>query len=410
MESVNCRFCTEQLDNTFIDLGTSPLSNAYLKQADLYKQEIFYPLHVQICDQCFLVQLPQFEVPENIFKDYAYFSSYSDTWLKHCASYRDMVIARFNINASWQVIEIASNDGYLLQYFKEKSIPVLGIEPAANVAQVAQAKGIPTISQFFGKKIASELVAENKRANLLIANNVLAHVPDLNDFVAGLKILLAKEGILTVEFPHLLRLIEGNQFDTIYHEHFSYFSFLTVQQVFAKHDMTIFDVQEVTVHGGSLRIFVKHADDNSKAMADNVNNLLEQEKALGLDNIKTYAQFASKIVKLKHNLLDFMLNANKQGKVIVGYGAPAKGNTLLNYCGIFSDFLPFTVDKNPHKQNHYLPGTRIPVLHPDVIKEKKPDYLLLLPWNLKQEIMEQMAYIKEWGGKFIVPIPELQVI
>ncbi len=260
------------------------------------------------------------------------------------------------------------------------------------------------------KKIASELVAENKRANLLIANNVLAHVPDLNDFVAGLKMLLAKEGILTVEFPHLLRLIEGNQFDTIYHEHFSYFSFLTVQQVFAKHDMTIFDVQEVAVHGGSLRIFVKHTEDNSKAITENVNALLEQEKALGLDNIKTYAQFANKIVKLKHSLLDFILNANKQGKVIAGYGAPAKGNTLLNYCGIFSDFLPFTVDRNPHKQNHYLPGTRIPVLHPDVIKEKKPDYLLLLPWNLKQEIMEQMAYIKEWGGKFIVPIPELQVI
>lgn len=408
--SGTCRFCDYGLAKTFINLGISPLSNAYLTQDDLQKKETFYPLHAQICEACFLVQLPQMETPENIFSDYAYFSSYSESWLQHSAAYTEMMINRFSMDATWQVIEIASNDGYLLQYFKAKHIPVLGIEPAANVAEVAIKKGIPTKSVFFGKTTAEKLRQEGKLANLLIANNVLAHVPDLNDFVAGLKIVLAPEGVLTIEFPHLLRLIVENQFDTIYHEHFSYFSCLTVQQVFAKHGLTLFDVEKVPVHGGSLRIFVKHTEDHSKAISPRVAELLNEEKQFGLDNIKTYQQFSIHINRLKFELLQFMVNAVTTGKTIVGYGAPAKGNTLLNYCGIGVDYLPFTVDKNPYKQNRYLPGTRIPIFHPEKIKEIKPDYLLLLPWNLKNEIMEQMAYIKEWGGKFIVPIPNLQVI
>ncbi|SRR5579883_127239 len=410
MQINTCRFCEQHLNKTFIDLGTSPLSNSYLSDTDLQKKEIFYPLHVQICENCFLVQLPEFESPENIFSNYAYFSSYSASWLKHSEKYTQMMIDRFAIDDHWHVVEIASNDGYLLQYFKEKNIPVLGIEPAANVAAVAKEKGIPTISVFFGTAEAKKLAASGKQARLLIGNNVLAHVPDLNDFVAGLKILLAPEGVLTLEFPHLLRLMQENQFDTIYHEHFSYFSLLTVQKVFEKYQLTIFDVEEVPVHGGSLRIFVKHSTDQSKTISMRVNNLIQEEKKYGLDKIATYQDFSRKIVKLKHELLEFVINAKKQGKKIAGYGAPAKGNTLLNYCGIFTDLLPFTVDLNPFKQNRFLPGTRIPVFHPDKIKEEKPDYLLLLPWNIKDEIMEQMSYIKEWGGKFIVPIPSLEII
>lgn len=406
----SCRFCHHGLDKTFIDLGISPLSNAYLTQDDLGKKEVFFPLHVQICEQCFLVQLPQFESPENIFTDYAYFSSYSDSWLKHSSSYTDMMIQRFSINNQWKVVEIASNDGYLLQYFKAKNIPVMGIEPAANVAEVAESKGIPTLSQFFSKKTAENLRQQGKSADLLIANNVLAHVPDLNDFVSGLKVLLSAQGVLTLEFPHLLRLIKENQFDTIYHEHFSYFSLLTVEQVFSRHGLCLFDVEEVAVHGGSLRIFVKHAEDNTKLLSHRVHDLLAEEKEFGLDNIKTYQHFSPAIAALRLELLDFIIQIKKSGKTIAGYGAPAKGNTLLNYCGISSDFLPFTVDKNPYKQGRYLPGTRIPVVHPDKIKEEKPDYLLLLPWNLKNEIMTQMNPIKEWGGKFVIPVPHLQII
>lgn len=405
-----CRFCSEGLNKTFINLGTSPLSNSYLTKDDLGKKETFFPLHVQICHSCFLVQLPQFESPSTIFSDYAYFSSYSDSWLQHSSSYADMIVKRFAMDAHWSVVEIASNDGYLLQYFKAKNIPVLGIEPAANVASVAQEKGIPTLSQFFGKATAEKLRDQGKSANLLIANNVLAHVPDLNDFVAGLKVLLSSHGILTIEFPHLLRLIAENQFDTIYHEHFSYFSLLTVKQVLGKHGLCLFDVEEIPVHGGSLRIYVKHTEDLTKPVTERVHALLKEEEKFGLNNIETYQHFSAHIAALRLELLDFLIQAKKTGKTIAGYGAPAKGNTLLNYCGISSDFLPFTVDKNPYKQGRYLPGTRIPILHPDKIKEEKPDYLLLLPWNLKNEIMAQMDHIKEWGGKFVLPIPHLQII
>lgn len=405
----SCRFCNDQLTETFIDLGKSPLSNSYLTQDDLSKKEVFYPLHVQICKHCFLVQLPKFESPENIFSDYAYFSSYSDSMLQHCAAYTDMMIERFSIDKTWHVVEIASNDGYLLQYFKAKHIPVLGIEPAENVAKAAKEKGIPTESFFFGKATAEKMVQEGKQANVIIANNVLAHVPDLNDFVAGMKILLAPQGVLTIEFPHLLRLIERNQFDTIYHEHFSYFSFYTVQKVFAKHKLCIFDVEEIPVHGGSLRIFVKHADDPTKAITNNVSALLAAESSFGLHQIKTYQSFSLNIANLKRDLLEFMQSIKKMGKKIVGYGAPAKGTTLLNYCGIGQDLLPFTVDRSLYKQGRYLPGIHIPILPPDKIREEKPDYLLLLAWNLKDEIMSQMAYVREWQGQFVVPIPNLQV-
>ena len=410
LPSKTCRFCDEILNKTFIDLGTSPLSNAYLTQEDLDKKEVFYPLHVKICEKCFLVQLPQYETPENIFSDYAYFSSYSASWLQHASAYTEMMIERFGIDTKWNVVEIASNDGYLLQYFKNKNIPVLGIEPAENVACVAEAKGIPTQSVFFGKETAENLARDRGKANLLIGNNVLAHVPDLNDFVSGLKLLLAPQGIITIEFPHLLRLIEENQFDTIYHEHFSYFSLFTVQKIFAKHHLSLFDVEEVTVHGGSLRIFAKHADDQTKPVTSRVAEIIESEKRFGLDNINTYQHFSTKIEKLKFELLEFLLNAKKMGKKVAGYGAPAKGNTLLNFYGVYKDLLEFTVDKNPYKQNRYLPGTRIPVFHPNKLSEERPDYLLVLPWNLKNEIMEQVAHIKEWGGKFVLPIPSLEII
>lgn len=405
-----CRFCSADINQTFIDLGISPLSNKYLMEEDLDQQEVFYPLHARICDQCLLVQLPEFESPKQIFSDYAYFSSYSDSWLTHSQKYTEMMTNRFNINHDWEVIEIASNDGYLLQYFKEKHIPVFGIEPAKNVAQAAINKGIPTLSAFFGHHLAQQLVQERKKANLLIGNNVLAHVPDLNDFVMGLKILLAPCGILTLEFPHLFTLISENQFDTIYHEHFSYFSLLTVQKVFAHHQLIIFDVEEIPVHGGSLRLFIKHREDERKVVSENIERIIAREKEAGLDKLKTYQCFNKKVRKIKQDLLAFMLKAKGEGKLIAGYGAPAKGNTLLNYCGIKPDFLPCTVDKNPYKQGRFLPGTRIPVFHPEKIKELKPDYLLLLPWNLKNEIIEQMQYIREWGGQFITAIPNVQMI
>ena len=405
-----CRFCNSLVHETFIDLGVSPLSNSFLTQEELHKEEVFYPLHAQICQQCFLVQLPEFESPEHIFSDYAYFSSYSESWLQHAAAYTDLMINRFSVDSKWNVVEIASNDGGFLQYFKAKNIPVLGIEPAGNIAKVANNKGIPTLPLFFGQETALQLQREGKQADLLIGNNVLAHVPNLNDFVAGLKILLAPQGVLTMEFPHLLRLIQDNQFDTIYHEHFSYFSLLTARQVFEKHQLCVFDVENIPTHGGSLRVFVKHQEDNTKKITDRVAVLLAEEKKFGLDHVKTYQTFSTAIQQLKYELIEFVMNCKKKNKKIAGYGAPAKGNTLLNYCGIHADLLPFTVDKNPYKQNRYLPGTRIPILHPDKIKEEKPDYLLLLPWNLKDEIMKQMVYVKEWGGKFVIPIPRLQVM
>lgn len=406
-----CNFCNKSLKHTFIDLGVSPISNDYLSPHQLYHAEKFYPLRTCICENCLLVQLKEFESPEHIFSDgdYAYFSSYSLSWLEHAKSYTDLMVQRFGFNQSSKVVELASNDGYLLQYFKEKQIPVLGIEPAANVAKVAEEKGIPTIVKFFGVETAKELVASGHQADLLLGNNVLAHVPDLNDFVGGMKIALKPNGILTMEFPHLLQLIGRTQFDTIYHEHFSYFSFLTVEKIFAAHGLTLFDVEELPTHGGSLRIYGKHDNAVMPEVSERVAQLKAKEIEAGLDNLETYLDFSDKVRKVKYQLLNFLIEAKAQGKLIAAYGAPAKGNTLLNYCGIRTDFIDYTVDRNPHKQGFYLPGTRIPILNPEHIRETKPDYLLILPWNLKEEIMQQMDYIREWGGKFIVPIPEVQV-
>ena len=404
-----CRFCSNLLKHTFVDLGMSPLSNAYLKLDTINKAEKFYPLHTYVCDNCFLVQLEEFETPDHIFSDYAYFSSYSETWLRHAENYTELMIKRFGLNANSQVIEIASNDGYLLQYFQKQNIPVLGIEPAANVAKVAEEKGIPSLVKFFGVSTAQELVAQGIQADLLLGNNVLAHVPDLNDFVAGMKIVLKPDGILTMEFPHVLQLILQNQFDTIYHEHFSYFSFLTVEKVFATHGLTLFDVEELPTHGGSLRIYGQH-NDGKKPVSDRVSLLKSKEIDAGLEQRSTYLGFGEQVKATKRHLLNFLIDIKNQGKSVVGYGAPAKGNTLLNYCGIRTDLLDYTVDRSPYKQDLFLPGTHIPIYHPDKIIETKPDYLLILPWNIKDEIIEQMSHIREWGGQFVVPIPQVEVI
>ena len=410
MKIVHCRFCDSPLRQSFCDLGMSPLSNAYLKPEQLQQMEAFYPLHTHVCSQCYLVQLQEFESPEQIFSDYAYFSSYSESWLQHARKYTEYMAKRFGFNEAHQVIEIASNDGYLLQYFKAQGIPVLGIEPAANVAQVAEAAGIPTLSKFFGTATAMELIASDQQADLLLGNNVLAHVPDINDFVAGMKILLKTAGIITMEFPHLLRLMEQNQYDTIYHEHFSYLSLLTVEKIFARHGLTLFDVEELPTHGGSLRIFARHNENAALPVSENIANLKHQEQLFGLDELQSYRRFAEQVRESKRNILEFFIEAKQQGKSIAAYGAPAKGNTLLNYCGIRTDFIDYTVDRSPHKQGHYLPGTHIPVYAPERIAATKPDYLVILPWNLKTEIMEQMADIREWGGRFVVLIPEVQIL
>ncbi len=409
MGNAQCRFSGQPLSYTFVDLGMSPLANAYLTAEHLNQAEKFYPLHTYVSEDTLLVQLEQFETPDRIFSDYAYFSSYSESWLKHAKTYTDTMVERFGFNNKTEVIEIASNDGYLLQYFVEKGIPVLGIEPAANIAKVAQEKGIPSVVKFFGVQTAKELVVQGKQADLLIGNNVLAHVPELNDFIAGMKIILKPSGILTMEFPHILHLIEQNQFDTIYHEHFSYFSFLTVEKIFAAHNLTLFDVEELTTHGGSLRIYAKHDDAENPSISERVSKLKAKEIAAGLHLIETYVTFGEKVKETKRQLLSFLLAAKAEGKAIAGYGAPAKGNTLLNYCGIGRDFIDYTVDINPHKQGLFLPGTHIPIFSPDKIRETQPDYILILPWNLKEEIMKQMAFIGEWDGQFVVPIPKVQV-
>ncbi len=409
MTNAQCRFDGNSLKHTFVDLGVSPLANSNVAAAQLNCVEKFYPLHAYICEECLLVQLEQFETPDHIFGDYAYFSSYADGWLRHARKYTDLMVAEFDTKAPSQVIEIASNDGYLLQYFKEKGIPVLGIEPAANVAAVAEAKGIPTLVKFFGVQTAKELVADGLQADLLLGNNVLAHVPDLNDFVAGMKIALKPHGVVTMEFPHLLRLILENQFDTIYHEHFSYFSFTTVEAIFAAHKLTLFDVEELPTHGGSLRIYGRHAED-PRPIANRVTELKAKEVEAGLTRLETYLEFGEKVKEVKRKLLSFLIKAKTDGKRIVGYGAAAKGNTLLNYCGIRTDMIDYVVDRSPHKQGLFLPGTHIPILHPDKILETQPDYLLILPWNLKAEVMDQMACIRDWGGKFVVPIPEAGVL
>ena len=404
-----CRFCGKELKHTFADLGVSSLANSYLKEEQLQKMEPFYPLHAYTCEACHLVQLQEFQSPKNIFSEYAYFSSYSESWLKHAKSYSESMIDRFGFNSNSHIVEIASNDGYLLQYFKERDIPVLGIEPAENVAKAALEIGIPTIVKFFGVQTAKELAAEGRRADLLIGNNVLAHVPDLNDFVKGMKILLNADGLITMEFPHLMRLYEENQFDTIYHEHFSYFSFLTVRKVFAAHGLDIFDVEELHTHGGSLRIYACHVEKKAVKEGTNAKNLIDKETAAGYDTLEHYLSFGEKVKKTKQNILQFMIDAKREGKSIAGYGAPAKGNTLLNYCGIRTDFIDYTVDRSPHKQGQFLPGTHIPIYHPDKIKETKPDYLVILPWNLKDEIMAQMDHVRAWGGKFVTLIPDVRI-
>jgi SAM-dependent methyltransferase len=372
--------------------------------------EPFYPLHVYVCENCFLAQLEAYVSPEAIFTEYAYFSSYADSWLQHARNYSDLMVRRFGINPRSFVVELASNDGYLLQYFVEKGIPVLGVEPAANVAQTAIQKGVPTLIRFFGAEIAREIMDDGKGADLLIGNNVLAQVPDLNDFVKGMKILLKPRGVITMEFPHLMRLVEGNQFDTIYHEHFSYFSFNSVEKIFIHHSLKIFDVEELTTHGGSLRIYACHLDDRTKPVEQRVTELKNREVAGGLTSLNYYSSFGEKVKETKRKLLEFLINAKREGKSVVGYGAPGKGNTLLNYCGIREDFIDYTVDRNPYKHSKFTPGTHIPIFPPDKIRETHPDYIFILPWNFEDEIIKQMSYIRDWGGKFIVPIPEVKVL
>ncbi len=404
-----CRFCGAPLSEIFVDLGSQPLANSYLEPEDLAKAEMFLPLCVYVCGECFLVQLPEEERPEAIFSDYAYFSSFSESWLRHAEAYAAAMVERFGFEADHKVIEVASNDGYLLRWFAGRGIPVQGIEPAANVAAAAEAAGIPTLVKFFGEATARDLVAAGTRADLLVGNNVLAHVPDLNDFVAGLKILLAPAGVLTMEFPHLLRLMAEDQFDTIYHEHYSYFSFTTVRKVFAAHGLTLFDVEELPTHGGSLRIFARHDEDESKRIGMRVIELLSREAYDGFTRLETYRSFDERVRRVKRGLLRFLIQAKEEGKAIAAYGAPAKGNTLLNYCGVRTDFLDFTVDRSPHKQGRFLPGTRIPIHGPDRLREARPDYVLILPWNLKEEIMQQMSDVRSWGGRFVVAIPEVKV-
>ena len=409
MTQTGCRFCGTPLRHTFVDLGMSPLAESWLKPFQLNQMEPFYPLHVYVCERCFLVQLEEFESPEHIFSEYAYFSSYSETWLQHAKTYVDMATQRFELNERSQVIEIASNDGYLLRNFVARGIKVLGIDPAANVAKVAVEQGIPTLVKFFGEDTARQLVFKGLQADLILGNNVLAHVPELNDFVQGMNILLKPQGSITMEFPHLLQLMAKNEFDTIYHEHFSYLSFTTVETVFAAHGLTLFDVEELPTHGGSLRIYARHAEDSSRDVSQRVRDLKSREETAGLTRLETYLSFTNKVEETKHALLDFLIRVKREGKSVAAYGAPAKGVTLLNYCGVRSDLINYAVDLSPHKQGLYMPGVHIPIFHPEKIKETKPDYVLILPWNIKHEIMRQMEDIREWGGRFVVPIPEVTI-
>lgn len=409
MSKEYCRFCHNELTHTFLNLGMSPLANSYIPMQNADKGQMTYPLHVKVCEKCWLVQLGEFESPEAIFSDYAYFSSYSSSWLEHARKYVHHMMEDYGIGKNSQVVEIASNDGYLLQYFKEQEVPVLGIEPAKNVAVVARDKGIPTISEFFGEALAKKLCAEGKKADLLLGNNVLAHVPDINDFVEGMHLLLAKDGILTLEFPHLLKLMEQHQFDTIYHEHFSYISLLSARKILSAHGLRIFDVEELPTHGGSLRLFACKDDSNMHPETANVDRVIRDEMKAGLDRIETYLGFSEQVHKIKYDLLTCLIDLKCSGKSIVGYGAAAKGNTLLNYCGIGTEFLDFVVDKNPHKQNTLLPGSRIPVYAPEKMLELRPDYVLILPWNIEEEIKKDIRNLCDWPMKFIVPIPDVHV-
>jgi 2-polyprenyl-3-methyl-5-hydroxy-6-metoxy-1,4-benzoquinol methylase len=404
-----CRFCGSPLDDVFADLGMSPLANSYLTAAQGNRMEPFYPLRALVCSECFLVQLEEYESPDHIFSDYAYFSSYSSSWLEHSERYVAAMVDRFGLDRHSHVVEVASNDGYLLQYFKERGIPVLGIEPAANVAKVAEEKGLPTLVEFFGVETARSLVPESA-ADLLIGNNVLAHVPDINDFVGGMKVLLKPDGVITMEFPHLMRLIDEKQWDTIYHEHFSYLSFSTARRVFAAHGLRLFDVEELPTHGGSLRIIGCHEDDDAKPDSEVALELLAREDAAGYSRVDTYLDYGERVAQDKRSILSTLVALKEDGKRIVGYGAPAKGNTLLNYCGIGPDFIDYTVDLNPHKQGHLLPGTHIPIRTPEAIREDKPEVVLILPWNLKDEIVEQLGFVRDWGGRFAVRTPELTLL
>ena len=405
-----CRVCDSKLEHVFVDLGMSPIANDYIAAENANVMEPFYPLRVYVCDSCWLVQLPAAQSADNIFRDdYAYFSSMSRSWLDHAKRYVEMVSDRFTIGSQQFVVELASNDGYLLQYFVQRDVPVLGIEPCGNVAEAAEKIGVPTLTEFFGTELAARLVTDGPKPDLIVGNNVLAHVPDLRDFVGGMKTFLADGGVITMEFPHLARLIELNHFDTIYHEHFSYFSLLAVQNVFKLHGLRVFDVEELKTHGGSLRIFACH-DDDSKADSDAVGELIERERQAGLDNLETYRNFEERVQKTKRELLKFLIGVREEGKSVVGYGAPAKGNTLLNFCGVRTDFLEYTVDVAQSKQGTLLPGTRIPVFAPDKILETRPDYVLILPWNIKDEIMDSMSAVREWGGRFLVPIPEVRLL
>jgi SAM-dependent methyltransferase len=405
-----CRFCDGLLTDTVVDLGMSPLCESYLRPDQLNAMEAFYPLHVLVCRQCWLVQLEQYVTTEHIFSEYAYFSSFSDSWVQHARDYTEAVIDRFSLGTHSHVVELASNDGYLLQWFVKAGVPSLGIEPAANVARAAEERGVPTLVRFFGVELARELVAGGGTADLIVGNNVLAQVPDLNDFVAGIKVLLAPDGVVTLEFPHVLRLIDENQFDTIYHEHFSYFSAHTVQAIFRRHGLELFDIEEIPTHGGSLRVFGRHVEDFAKPVEATVPAVLEREQSFGLTSIDRYRRFAAQVEATKRGILELLIQLKSQGKRIVGYGAPGKGNTLLNYCGIRTDFLEFTVDRSPYKQGLFTPGTHIPILDPAALAGVQPDYVFVLPWNVKDEIMAQMAHIREWGGAFIVPIPEARVV
>jgi SAM-dependent methyltransferase len=405
-----CLACGAALRHTFVDLGMSPLCESYVRKEDLNRMEPFYPLHVYVCDQCFLVQLEEYVSPQEIFTEYAYFSSYADSWVEHMSRYADMITDRLSLGKQSLVVEVASNDGYLLQHFVRKGIPVLGIEPAANVARVAVEKGIPTLVKFFGEQTARALAAEGRQADLICGANVLAQVPRPNDFVKGLQVLLKPGGVVTIEFPHLMRLMAESQFDTIYHEHFSYFSFVSAEKIFAAQGLTLFDVEELPTHGGSLRVYARHEGDATKPVTARAQALRQREIDAGLLRIETYASFGEQVKETKRKLLEFLVAVKRAGKTVVGYGAPGKGNTLLNYCGIRTDFIDFTVDRSTYKQGKFLPGTHIPIHHPDRIRETRPDYVLILPWNFKDEIVQQMAYIRDWGGKFVVPIPEVRVL
>jgi 2-polyprenyl-3-methyl-5-hydroxy-6-metoxy-1,4-benzoquinol methylase len=406
----NCRFCDILLEQVVVDLGKTPLANSFLSEKMLNEKEEFFPLKVLVCKKCYLVQLKEVETPQNIFTNYAYFSSYSKSFLDHAKNYVNMSIDRFHIDKNNFVVEIASNDGYLLQFFKEKDIPLLGIEPAKNIAKIAEKKGINTVNEFFGKELSEELIKKYKKADLLICNNVIAHVPKINDFVNGLKILTSENGVITIEFPHLMELVDHNQWDTIYHEHFSYFSFFVMQKILEKNRLKIFDVEKIATHGGSLRVFCTHSENKKIEIKDSVNNLLKLEREKGMMEIPYYQNFSKKVIGSINQFTDFCNQMKKEGKIIVGYGAPAKANTLLNCCGVNQDTIEYVVDLSPHKQGLYLPGSHIHIKSPEEIKKLKPDFVIIFPWNLKEEIMKQIQFIRNWGGKFVIPIPKLQII